>query len=101
MLVILCLLVTKILFRNYNLKRAKIRYLFLCVCLIVGSATPIFEFSRGVINVIERKTIYATADELKSLEYNIGYNAAGKISESNFLAEFPKEKIFFKRLARK
>lgn len=101
MLVILCLFVTKFLFRKYNFKRAKIRCLFLIVCLIVGSATPIFEFSRGIINVIDRKTIYASADDLKSLEYNIGYNAAGKISESNFLAEFPKEKVFFKRLARK
>lgn len=101
MLLILCLFVIKYLFRKYNFKRNKIRYLFLCLCLIIGSVTPIFEFSRGVAVVLYQQTIFANADELKTLEGNIGYDSAGRLVNGNFLAEFPKEKPFFKYLARK
>ena len=75
--------------------------MFLCLCLIVGSVTPIFEFSRGVLGVLYQKTIFASADEMKSLEDGTRYDSAGRLTNGNFLAEFPKEKIFFKYLARK
>jgi len=100
-LLILCLFVIKFLFRKYNFKRNKIRYLFLCLCLIIGSVTPIFEFSRGVIVVLYQQTVFANTDDIKSLENTFYYNAYGKVQNSNFVAEFPKEKPFFKYLARK
>ena len=100
-LLILCLFVIKFLFRKYNFKQNKIRYLFLCLCLIIGSVTPIFEFSRGVIVVLYQQTVFANTDDIKSLENTFYYNAYGKVQNSNFVAEFPKEKPFFKYLARK
>lgn len=100
-LLMLCLFVIKFLFRKYNFKRHKIRYLFLCLCLLLGSATPIVEYTRSVVSVIERGVVFASADGLGSLEDNISYDEYGRVRNSNFVAEFPKEKIFFKYLARK
>ena len=99
-LVILCLLVTKFLFRKYNFKRNKIRYLFLCLCLMIGSVTPTFEFARGIVVVSYQKTVFVSADDLKSLEDHLYYDAFGRVTNGNFVAEFPKEKTFFKYLAR-
>ncbi|WP_372519167.1 hypothetical protein [Candidatus Ruminimicrobiellum ovillum] len=100
MFVILSLFVMRFLFRTYNFKKYKIRYLFLCLCLVLGSVTPIFEFSRGFIIVSENKTVFESADQLKSLENIISYDSYGNIRSGNFVAEFPEEKIFFKYLSK-
>ncbi len=99
--VILSLMVMRFLFRKYNFKRYKIRYLFLCLCLILGSVTPIFEFARGVKGVIENKTVFESADKLRSLENILSYDQFGNIRSGNFVAEFPEEKVFFKYLSKK
>lgn len=101
MFIILVLLIMRFLFRKYNFKKYKIRYLFLCLCLILGSITPIFEFTRGIKGVITNKTVFESADGLRSLENIISYDQYGNVRSGNFVAEFPKEKTFFKYLARK
>ncbi len=99
--VILSLFVMRFLFRKYNFKRFKIRYLLLCLCLLLGSVTPVFEFSRGFKMVSENKTVFESADRLRSLENIISYDQYGNVRSGNFVAEFPKEKIFFKYLSKK
>ena len=101
MLVMLVLLIMRFLFRKYNFKKYKIRYLLLCLFLILGSVTPIFEFSRGVKGVIENKTVFESADGLRSLENIISYDKYGNLRSGNFVAEFPEEKLFFKYLSKK
>ena len=99
--VILSLFVMRFLFRKYNRKRFKMRYLFLCLCLLLGSITPIFEFSRGFKIVSENKTVFESADQLRSLENIINYDQYGNVISGNFVAEFPEEQIFFKYLSKK
>lgn len=98
---ILALLVIGFLFREYNFKRNKIKYLILCFCLLLGSMTPVFEFARGFDFVIKQRTVFESADFFRGLDNCLEYNGRGKIVNGNFVAEFPKEKIFFKYLARK
>ena len=98
---ILALMVIGFLIRSYNLKRNKIKCLILSVCLLLGSVTPAFEFGRGFNYVITNKTIFESADYFKGLDNCLEYNAYGNIVNGNFVAEFPKEKKFFKYLARK
>ncbi|MBQ4179122.1 MAG: hypothetical protein II598_05220, partial [Elusimicrobia bacterium] len=75
--------------------------LLLCLCLLLGSVTPVFEFSRGFKMVSENKTVFESADRLRSLENIISYDQYGNVRSGNFVAEFPKEKIFFKYLSKK
>ena len=79
----------------------KFRYIILCLCLLIGSVTPFFEFVRGFKEVVEHKTIFRVADDLKTLEGNVGYNQNGEFINGNFVTGHPKEKFFFKYLTRK
>ena len=69
--------------------------------LLLGSMTPVFEFARGFDFVITQRTVFESADFFRGLDNCLEYNGRGKIVNGNFVAEFPKEKIFFKYLARK
>lgn len=98
---ILALMIICFLVRSYNFKRNKIKYLVLCFCLALGSITPAFEFARGLDFVITKHRLFESADYFKGLDNCLEYNSYGHIVNGNFVAEFPKEKIFFKYLARK
>ena len=100
-LLMLCMMITMFLMRKYNFKMYKFRYIILCLCLLIGSVTPFFEFVRGFKEVVEHKTIFRVADDLKTLEGNVGYNQNGEFINGNFVTGHPKGKIFFKYLARK
>lgn len=98
-LVLLCIMITKFLFRKYNGKYHKFCYSFLILCLFIGSVTPAIEFIRGIKDVVEHKEILRTADYVKTLECKVGYDENGNLMNSNFATDFT-DKNFFKYLAK-
>ena len=100
-ILILFVMIIKFLFNYYNFRKYRIRYMILCCCLIIGSFTPVIEFSRGVKDIIKNGQILRVADDMKTLEGNLGYDQDGNPINGNFVTEHPKEKFFFKYLARK
>ncbi|WP_413853995.1 hypothetical protein [Candidatus Ruminimicrobium bovinum] len=100
-LLILFIMIIKFLFNNYNFRKYKIRYILLCTCLIIGSVTPIIEFTRGFYDVITNRSIFRAADSTKTFEDKIVYNEKDNtLSNSNFLTIKPETKPFFKYLAK-
>lgn len=100
-LLILFVMILQFLFNNYNFKKYKIRYIILCISLIIGSITPIIEFRRGFYDVITHKTIFRTVDPIKTFEDKIVYdNRKNILSYSNFITINPQSKPFFKYLAK-
>lgn len=100
-LIILFVMILKFLFNNYNFKEYKIRYILLCICLVIGSVTPIIEFRRGFYDVITHRTIFRTVDPIKTFEDKIVYdNRKNILSYSNFITINPQSKPFFKYLAK-
>ena len=98
-LVLLCIMITKFLFRKYNCKYRKVCYSFLILCLFLGSVTPAIEFIRGIKDVVEHKEIFRTADYIKTLEGKVGYDENGNLMNANFATDFT-DKNFFKYLAK-
>jgi len=101
-LMILFIMTVKFLFNNYNFRKYKIRYLVLCLCLVIGSVTPIIEFARGINDVIKNRSIFRTVDSIKTFEGKIIYSNSKSIEKYlNFITINPEDKIFFKYLAKK
>ena len=76
--------------------------MLLCLCLIIGSVTPIIEFSRGINDVVKNRSIFRTADSIKTFEGKLIYDNTKNIEKYlNFITMNPKDKIFFKYLAKK
>ena len=95
-------MILQFLFNNYNFEKYKIRYIILCISLIIGSVTPIIEFRRGFYDVITHITIFRTVDPIKTFEGKIVYDKKKNIlSYSNFITINPQSKPFFKYLADK
>ena len=99
-LLILAIMIIKFLFNENNFKKYKIIYIVLCLCLILGSVTPIIEFARGIDDVVKNKSVFRSADNLKTLEGNIGYDMDGNFHNGNFVTIYPEDKSFFKYLAK-
>lgn len=99
-LLILAIMIIKFLFNENNFKKYKIIYIILCLCLVLGSVTPIIEFARGINDVVKNKSVFRSADNVKTLEGNIGYDSDGFFHNGNFVTTYPENKPFFKYLAK-
>ncbi|MBR3627485.1 MAG: hypothetical protein IKN42_01405, partial [Elusimicrobia bacterium] len=101
-LLILFILIIKFLFDKYNFKKYKLRYIVLCFCLILGAVNPAIEFARGIRDVVKKRTVFVVEDSIKTFEKKESdYKKRHEEKYYNFITVAPKEKMFFKYLARK
>lgn len=77
---------------NKKLTIRNISAVFLLVCFMIGTATPIVELYRGVYNVVENKSIFLENQDIMTFNREHIYN--------NFLCSDPDSHIFFQVFAR-
>lgn len=69
-------------------RRSKYIFVILCVCLLVGSVTPMTEFFRGYSTMLQTGKIVNVCDDIKTFNQDIAAN--------NFTAHDYKNSMFFK-----
>lgn len=101
-LIMLSIFVICFLFQSYRQKKDKfLREALFCLFLI-GSATPIMEFYRGLHYVFDAKQINLVKDEIKTLDQeNVIMPVFGYRANHQFTAGKYKDDIFWKYLAKK
>lgn len=98
LILVLILYILRYLQDNFlmNLRAMNIRTILLLLFLLIGSITPLFEFSRAIIVSIHTKTFINMQDDFKTFR-----NKNIKVRPfSNFLIENVSKKLFYKYFGR-
>lgn len=101
-LIMLCLFVIRFLFESYRENKNKLRREVLLILLLLGSATPLMEFYRGLHYTFEAHKINLVQDEIYTLNQPyirmpvFGYGANHQFSAKNY-----KSDVFWQYLAKK
>ena len=101
-LTMLALLCIQFLFIKFNDRKAYLSKILLILLLIIGAATPLMEFYRGLYYVNEAKKINLVKDDIYTLDQkHVAMPDFGFQANHQFSAKFYQTDIFWQYLAKK